>query len=235
MSNPAPIDPKIHAPATSGEAAVPIVPSFEEKLRLFWQKNARTVYALTVVVLLAIIGRGALEYYERQQEAGIQSDYAAATTPEKLKSFINQNPKHTLAGVASLKLADDAYSAGNYTEAQSNFQRAADILKDGPLAGRARLGAAVTKLNIGQAAEGEEKLKLIANDVGQLKPIRAEAAYHLATIALDASRTDDAAKYLELASTVDPMGTWAQQAMMLRGSLPAPAAADVSIKVPTKP
>lgn len=238
MSNPAPLTPKVPASDAPSEPVVaPTAPSFEEKLRLFWEKNARAVYALCAVVLLAIIGRGAWEYYERQKEESVKSAYAAASTPEKLKSFINQNSHHTLAGVASLRLADDAYSASNYAEAQTNYQRAADIIKSGPLAGRARLGAAISKLHTGQTADGEEKLKQLANDLGQLKPVRAEAAYHLATLALENKKTDDAIKFLDLISTIEPMGTWAQRAMMLKTTLPAPTTVtpDVSVKVPTKP
>jgi len=243
MSTPAPLNPKVPAPETSAEAAAPVVPSFEERLRLFWEKNAKTVYALCVVVLLAIIGRGAMEYYQAQKENGIKADYAAATTPEKLKAFINQYPDHSLAGVASLRQADDAYSAKNYAEALSSYQRAADIFKTGPFSGRARLGVAVTKLNLGQTAEGEEKLKQIANDSTQLKPVRAEAAYHLAVLATEAGRVDDATKYLDLTSSIEANGTWAQRAMMLRTSLPAPTvaatpatpAAPVSAPATTKP
>ena len=240
MSTPAPLNPKAPAPHVSAEATTPVVPSLEERLRIFWEKNSKTVYALCVVVLLAIVGRGAMEYYERQKEAGIEADYAAATTPEKQKAFINQYPTHSLSAVASLTQGDEAYSAKNYAEALLNYVRASEILKSGPFAGRARLGVAITKLNLGQTAEGEDKLKQIANDSTQLKPVRAEAAYHLATLALDAGRNDDAIKALDLTSTIEPNGSWAQRAMMLRISVPAPAsvaqpAADVSAKPTTKP
>ena len=222
MSTPAPLNPKVPLSNLPAEAAAPSVPSFEERLRVFWEKNSKTVYALCVVVLLAIIGRGALEYYEHQKEEGIKADYAAATTPEKLKAFINQHPQHSLAAVASLTQGDEAYSAKNYADALSNYQRASEILKTGPFAGRARLGVAIAKLNLGQTAEGEDKLKQIANDTTQLKPVRAEGAYHLATLAVEAGRIDDATKFLELISSIEPNGSWAQRAMMLRTSLPAP-------------
>lgn len=234
MSTPAPIDPKVPAPESSAPV-VPVEPPFEEKLRQFWAKNARTVYALCVVVLLAIIGRGALEYYQRQQEADVRSEYALASTPDKLKAFVGQHPKHTLAGVASLRMADDAYSAGNYAEAQTNYQRAADLLSDPAFSSRARLGVAVAKIALGQTADGEEKLKQLSSDVTQVKPVRAEAAYHLATLALEAGRKDDAAKYLDLVGTIDATSTWAERALMLRASLPASAApAPAAVNLPSK-
>lgn len=220
MATPAPLNPKVPTSDLSAEPPAPIVPSFEERLRLFWEKNSKTVYALCVVVLLAIVGRGVLDYYQRQKEEGTEADYTAATTPEKLKTFINQHPDHPLAAVASLTQGDEAYSAKNYAEALSNYQRASEILKSGPFAGRARLGIAIAKVNLGQTADGEDKLKQIANDSTQLKPVRAEAAYHLATLAVEAGRLDEATKFLELTSTIEPNGSWAQRAMMLRTSLP---------------
>jgi predicted negative regulator of RcsB-dependent stress response len=242
MTTPAPYDPKAPSndPATTPEAGVPIGPSFEDRLREFWEKNSKAIYAVCAVVLLAILARGAYQYYEREKEAEIQADYAAATTPEKLKSFISANPEHSLAAAAALTLGDDAYRAGNYAEAATQYQRAADVLKSGPLAGRARLGLAMAKIGQGQTADGEEKLKQLANDVAVLKAQRSEAAYHLASMALEAGRTEDATKYLELAASVDQSGIWAQRAMGLRATLPAPATAptavtapEVSVKAPT--
>lgn len=240
MSTPAPYNPKAPISDVPAEAAAPISPSFEERLRIFWEKNSKTIYALCLVVLLAIIGRGAWEYYERQKEEGIKADYASATTPEKLKAFVNEHPQHSLAAVASLRQADEAYTAKNYTEALPNYVRAAEILRTGPFAGRAQLGIAITKVNLGQTAEGEEKLKQIANDAAQLKPLRAEAAYHLATLAIDAGRNEDAAKFIDLIGSIEPMGSWSQRAMMLRGSLPpslssTQPAGNVSADPATKP
>jgi predicted negative regulator of RcsB-dependent stress response len=221
------------------EKSVPVDLPFDEKLRLFWQKNERSVYALCVVVLLAIIARGGYDFYQRQREADIESSYAAATTPEKVKGFIAEHPDHPLAGIGALGLADAAYSAHDYTQAQTEYQRAATILKTGPFAGRAKIGAAVAKLEAGDKAGAEESLKQITNDSTQLKPVRAEAAYHLATIAAAAGRIDDASKDLDLVNAADQSGLWSQRALMLRATLPLPApapGADAAIKLlPTKP
>lgn len=240
MSNPAPTNPNVPSQDPAKPAgSTPIVPPFEERLRQWWVKNGKSVYVVVIVVLLSILGKGGWEYYQQEQEKGIQADFARASTPEKLKAFISQHPTHSLSGVASLRLGDDAYSAGNYVDAQANYQRAADVLKAGPFAGRARLGLAVSKIAGGQKAEGEEKLKQLANDVAALKPVRAEAAYHFATLAVESGRTEEAARYLDLASTVDQGGLWSQRAMMLRATLPVPAAAapapEVSVKPAPKP
>jgi hypothetical protein len=44
-------------------------------------------------------------------------------------------------------------------------------------------------------------------------------------------------KYLDQVNSIDPTGTWAQRAMMLRMTMPAPAAtaSAPAVNVPTKP
>ena len=76
-----------------------------------------------------------------------------------------------------------------------------------------------------------------------MKAVRAEASYQLASLAAAASRNDEALKYLDQVTMIEPAGTWAQRALVLRATLPAPAAPvglpSVSpapaIKLPAKP
>jgi tetratricopeptide (TPR) repeat protein len=237
MANFAPLDPKTSAnDAVSPKNAQPVEVPMEEKLRLFWENNSRAIFGLCVVALLAILLRGAYGYFQREREAGIERDFAAAITPEKLKSFIDQHSDHSLAGVASLQLADQAYSGGKYSEAAADYRQAADILKKGPFAGRARIGAAVSKISLGDHS-GEEDLRQLAHDSAQPKVVQGEAAFHLASLAIEAGQMADAAKDLELASSADPSGIWSQRALLLRATLPASAVGDVSpaAKLPAKP
>jgi tetratricopeptide (TPR) repeat protein len=235
MSTPAPITPN-PTPAASGEPIV--VPGFEHKLHDFWARNSKAVYLFCAIVLVAIIAKGAYGQYRNSQEKKIGDAYAAASSSEKLKAFATANAGHPLAGVAWLRLADEAYVAGNYPLAAQNYQ-AAIAVKDSPLAGRASLGLAIAKLQGGQTAEAETLLKQIAGDAKQMKGIRAEAAYQLASTASVAGRTDEALKYLDQVTSIEPTGTWAQRAMMLRMTLPAPVAATTSgspaIAIPAKP
>jgi hypothetical protein len=101
----------------------------------------------------------------------------------------------------------------------------------------------MAKLQGGQTSEGENQLKQLASDAGQMKAVRAEAAYQLASQANAAGRTDDALKFIDQVMTLEQGGTWAQRAMMLRAMLPVPAApiglpaagATPVIKLPAKP
>lgn len=196
-------------------------PSFEETLQLFWIKHSKTVIAVCAVILVGIVGKGAIEYYQVQREKGIAADYVAAKSDEQLKGFIASHADHQLAGVGLLRLADAAYSAGRYADALGSYDKAAAVLKTGALAGRASLGAAVSQILAGKVADGEAALRKLADDGAQLKPIRSEAAYHLATTLLDAGKTADVAKILEQCLSLDPTSAWAQRAMALRATLPA--------------
>jgi len=240
MPTPAPSNPNL-TPAAAGDPVA--APNFEARLHTFWEKYANAVYMLCAIVLIAIIGKGGYESYVAHHENEIGADYAAASSNEKLKAFATGHPGHQLAGVARLRLGDDAYTNGDFTQASLDYQAAVEVLKAGPFAGRARLGLAMAKLLGGQTADGENQLKQLANDVGQMKTVRAEATYQLAAQANAAGHTDEALKYLDQIMTIEPSGVWAQRAMMLRSTLSASTAAvglpsggsPSASKVPAKP
>jgi len=240
-------------PPNPKSAANPDVPhpvdSFAEKMNHFWQRNRSAFLTGCVLVLVAIFGKGVYDYYARQREKGIEQEYAAAGAPEKLKAFAVAQGDHSLAGAAWLRLADEAFAAGNYAEAIANYDKALPVLKDTPLAGRIKLGEAMARLLSGQTAEGESALNQIADDARQFKGLRSEAAYQLASNAAGAGKGEDVQKYVAKLMQIDGTSVWAQRAMMLRASTPvtvdaqpatpvaAPAAApagDISIKVPGK-
>jgi hypothetical protein len=193
-----------------------VAPSFEDQLHVFWKKNGKIVIGVCVAILLGIVAKGGWDYVEAQKEEGIRQEYAAATTPEKLKAFAAAHSGHTLAGIAQLRIADDAFTAGKTAEAVAGYEAAIATLKTGPLAARAQLGLAISKILSGKTSEGEAALKALASDAGQLKGVRAEACYHLASLAVDASKPDDVRKFADQLMQIDPSSPWAQRAMMLR-------------------
>jgi predicted negative regulator of RcsB-dependent stress response len=238
-------NPRMITPATPPNphsAATPAAPhpvdTFAEKLNQFWQKNSSAFMIGCILVLVAILGRGAYDYFAQQREKGIEQEYASAGTPDKLKAFAAAHAGHPLAGVACLRMADDAMTAGNYAEAIANYDKALSELKDNALAGRIQLGAAMARLLAGKTAEGESALNQIASDTKQLKGLRAEAAYQLTSNAAAAGKGEDVQKYTEKLMQIDGNSVWVQRAMLLRASTPvaAPAApaADIGIKVPGK-
>lgn len=195
--------------------------TFEEKMQVFWKKNRIIVYVLCVAVLVAILGKGGWEYLSRQKELDVQKAYAAATTTEQLKTFSAAQAGHPLAGIAQLRMADEAYAAGKPADAVAAYDKALASLKEGPLVARAKLGRGVAKAQSGKAAEANTELKQLAEDTKQLKAVRAEAAYHLTSLAVEAGSATDAQKMVDLLNQIEPMGPWAQRALMLRATLPA--------------
>src|SRR5471032_582431 len=116
--------------------------SFEEKLHLFWRKNGTAVLTLVGLVLVGILAKGGWDYLGAQKELDVEKDYAASTTPEARKAFAAAHPEHVLGGIALLRDADDAYAAGKFTDALAGYTKTLTVIKDGPLAARAQLGAA---------------------------------------------------------------------------------------------
>jgi hypothetical protein len=205
--------------------------SFDDKLHLFWTRNRKVIYGLCVLALIGIIAKEGWEYLARQKKLGVQKDYAAATSPEQLKAFAVSHSDDTLGGIAQLRLADDAYKAGKAADALAGYEKAIASLKDGPLVARAQLGRALAKIQSGKGAEGQAELKKLVDDTKQFKAVRAEAGYHLTSLAVEAGNGADAQKYVDQLMQIDPASLWTQRAMMTRATLPAqpaPAAKDAT-------
>jgi hypothetical protein len=197
--------------------------TFEDTVNQIWRRNRNLVWGLLILVTAVIVGKGGWEYMQRQRELGVESDYAAATTSAQLKTFAAAHSGHTLAGVAHLRIADEAYTAGKSADAIAAYDQAAASLKTGPLAARAKIGRAMAKVQSGKAAEGSTDLKQVAADTTQLNSVRAEATYHLASLAAEGANAAEVIKYSEELEKLAPNTPWAQRAAMLRASLPVTA------------
>jgi len=224
--------PSTPSPAGDDRNLVPVdattAVSFEDKLQLLWKRNRTAILGLCVAIVAAILAKGGWDYYSRQKELDVEKAYAAATTPDQLKAFIVAHPNHALGGIAQLRTADEAYTASKSADAVAGYDKAIGVLKTGPLAARAKLGRALAKVQAGNAPEATTELKQIADDAGQLKAIRAEAAYHLTGLAVEARNAAEAQKFVDQLNQIDPMGAWAQRAVMLRSTLPATPAPAVA-------
>jgi hypothetical protein len=118
-------------------------------------------------------------------------------------------------------VADDAYAKNDFKSAAANYTKASDALENGALKSRAKLGAAMSQLAAGDKAAGEAALKAMSADTKAVPAIRAEATYHLAVLAKDAGRVDDAKKLIEEIGKIEAAGLWAQRAAALRVQLDA--------------
>lgn len=197
-------------------AAAPAQPGFEETAQAFWEKNRQLILIACAAALLVVIGREGWHFYAAQREQAVQAEYArAGDRPEQLAAFARAHDGHTLAAVATLRIADQRYVAGDHRQAQENYTKAAAGLKDPALLGRARLGGAISQLIAGDKAGAEATLKAVSTDATLALGIRAEATYHLASLALEAGNAAEVSRLVGEISKIDPTGIWAQRATAL--------------------
>lgn len=211
-----PLDPSKSAAVAAEPTAAP---NFEEQFHDFWQKNGTRVYAFCAAVAVGIVAVYGYRAYQASVDEGIGEKYAASETTAQLQSFISANPGHQLAGVAQLRIADEAYAGGKYADASAAYDKAIAMLPAGPFGARAKLGAAMGRVAAGRAAEGEEALKKLAADSAQTTPVRAEATYQLFTLAQGAGKSDEATKYSDQLFQLAPTSPWAQRAIAMRAML----------------
>lgn len=198
------------------QPAVAIEPGFEVVAQAFWDRNRQIILAVCAAGLLAVIGREGWQYFSTQQEQAIRNDYAkVAERPDQWAAFANANSGHVLAGVAYLRLADSKYSAGEFRPAGENYTKALANLKDPALLGRAKIGAAMSQINQGDRAAGEAALKTIGAEVTLPKGARAEATYHLASIASEAGNATEVSRLVSEISKIDGSSMWSQRATAL--------------------
>lgn len=209
----------------SPEGTTPVYePAFETAVHAFWARNRQAILIVCVVALLAIVGREGWQSYAAGREREVQAEYARiADQTAKLAVFAEAHPGHALAGVAWLRLADEKFSAGDFKTAMTHYQKAIGTLKNEALFGRARLGSAISQFNGGDQPAGEAALKAISADATIAKGARVEAAYHLASLAADAGKTDEVKKLAEEVSRIDATSSWAQRATLLLTSQPTDA------------
>lgn len=203
----------------SEKQPVVVEPGFEVAAQAFWEKNRALILGLCAVALLAIVGYKGWEYFAAQHEESVRSDFAkTGDRPEQLTTFAAANADHVLAGVAYLRVADAKYAAADHRAALENYNKAAAALKVPALSGRARMGAAMSQLNSGDKAAGEAALKAIGADASLLNGTRAEAYYHLATLAHEAGNAAEVARLVAEINKIDGTGLWAERAATLQVS-----------------
>jgi predicted negative regulator of RcsB-dependent stress response len=222
MSQLPPADPS--TPSAGAAETVAAEPGLEVKLHAFWDKNRNFILLVCAAILLAIVGREGWQYFAAARERDTQDAYAKiADQPDKLATFADAHAGHALAGVAYLQVADQKFAAADYKSAAGLYQKAVGSLKNDVLLGRARLGLAMSQLSGGDQATATVTLRGISADQALLKAVRAEAQYHLATLAVEAGRADEAKQLIEEINKTDAMGSWSQRATMLLTKLPATA------------
>jgi tetratricopeptide (TPR) repeat protein len=216
-AHPQPHDPANPPPRVGAE-------EFAANVQAFWEKNRNFILLLIATALTIILAREGWQAYRGMRERGIQAEYAKVERIDQLPRFAESHRGHPLAGAAWLRVADDAYSKNDFRSAATNYTKAAEALEQPALKTRARLGVAMSQIAAGDQTTGETALKALSADNKAVATLRAEATYHLATLAHTAGRNDDAKQLLDEVSKIDPTGLWAQRAFGLRAQIDASTA-----------
>jgi len=197
-----------------------LTPSFEDRVRIFWDRYGRTVIAGLVLLVVFFAAKTLFGVYADYREKSVRSAYAeAGDDTAALSAFAAANPAAALSGVALVRVGDASYAASDYAAAAGAYAAAIPLLKSDPIGARARMGQAIALLQVKDEG-ARSMLESLANDTQFPAPLRAEAAYHLAVLTKNAGQTDEAARMLALAISVDTSGLWSQRASRLQQRMP---------------
>jgi hypothetical protein len=206
------------APSDPNTAEIPL--TFEDRVKLTWEKNGGFIYLMLALIALGVLGKGGYEYFTAQKELRVQQDYAACTASDMLKAFADSHRGHPLAALAELRVADMAYGSGSYGEAATEYGQALPDLTVPALIARAKLGIAVSQAQSGRVSDGEAGLRQILGDEAQLKPVRCEAAYQLAVLEVSQGRSGEVQALMDRIMQLDPSSPFSERIVSLRSSLP---------------
>lgn len=168
-----------------GTSEAASAPDLEEVVQQFWEKNKSLLMALAAVVLVAIIVRNGWAYYQVSQVESAREEFSQAETGSTLEAYADDHAGSALAGVALLKVADEAYGEKRYSDAVAAYDAAAADLEGTPFVHRLALGRAMATVMNGDVSGGKTALQSVANDTSASEAVRGEAVYHLAALALD--------------------------------------------------
>jgi len=151
----------------------------EERFNEYWKKNGSSVFAAIAVGAVIVIGTQTWRHLQAKAELETRQEFGQAQSTEVLETFAQEHDDHSLAGLAYLKLANEAFERGEFQAAADDYRLAISHLGGTPLLGRATLGAAVSTLRAGDAAAGATALREILNNESFQPATRTEAGYLL--------------------------------------------------------
>lgn len=192
----------------------------EDALFLFWKRNRDKVQLTIVIVLLVAVGGLGFKAFQRKKLEKTQNAYLEAVQSGETEAFAQKYSSSPLAGLVLLQSADKAFEEEDFTQAIARYKEAGAALKGTVIEGRTQLGIAIATIYKGNDAEGKTLLSSIAQNPKLLGSDRAEAAYHLAIIALNQGEVDTARSQLDFIATLDQAGFWGQKAALLRKASP---------------
>lgn len=201
------------------ESDLPPDADAEERFNDFWKKNGPFIFGLLAVMAVVVVG---LETWRYMQARGVEErakEYGTLDSAAARLEFAKSNASTKTGGLAYLEVADSDFAEGNFEVAAEHYVAAQEGLAETPLEGRARLGAALAKVRLGQS-EAYNELEMLARDPAVLAPYRGEAAYMLAVAQWEAGNLDQVRRALDLLATLDEAAGWQSMGRQLEASIP---------------
>ncbi len=171
--------------------------AIEDRISMYWLENKGFVITCIAILVFVIVGFNGTRIYKDYALQKQVSEYQAAAEAEDLETFADSHSTLKLGSFAALKVADQAFEAGEFEKALQFYTQAQQNLTETPLAGRAQLGAAFSQFKLEDAAAATEILEALAANPTASESIRAEAAYYLAVSAFSEKRIEDFNAYTE--------------------------------------
>ena len=155
-----------------------------------WKKSKNTLFSVLGVIALGVAISSFYQNSQKDEAAErslrfLNASVGEVGSEEKFLSFA-EDYDDTLGGVAQYRAASIQYGDGRFAESADTFLLAAKRLQGDPLAGRAKIGHAVSLIKDGKTEEGRSALQAIAGDGSLLNADRFEAHYLLGVDALSA-------------------------------------------------
>lgn len=191
----------------------------EERFNEFWKKYGVFIFGAIGAIAVVVLVSQVFNLLQKQSEAGMQAAYQEATASDARIVFAQENAKHRLGGLAYLAAADAEFAEGAFLQAGSHYEAALAGLSDSPLAGRARLGMAISRLRQGDAS-GLALLEDLARDASVLQVVRAEAAYHHAVATWERGDLQAAERSLTLLASFQDAPEWQRAGDRLADEIP---------------
>lgn len=176
----------------------------EDRLWLFWERNKTIIVRGTTSIVIGVLAFLAFYFWQQAKRQEVGDAYNACKDAAAKRLFVAAHPREPLAVVALLEVADDLRQNSKLVEAAKTYDEVIPLAQaagDSPLlkalATRARLYAALTRLDLGEK-EAETSLVSIADDKTAPDTLRGYAMIILANTALHRGDSTSAAKWINL-------------------------------------